>query len=119
MLRDPPGCRRTAAMAIQQMMNAVPRQTAGADALDLAHRVDHWTVFKGLLPFVWPEGRPDLRLRVALAVAVLVLAKVVTISVPIFFKEATDWLTAHAPQQGAARIGQGLGLGATGLIIAY
>ena len=106
-------------MAIQQTMKAVPGQTAGADALDLAHGVDHWTVFKGLLPFVWPEGRPDLRLRVALAVAVLVLAKVATISVPIFFKEATDWLTAHAPQQGAATIGQGLGLGATGLIIAY
>jgi ATP-binding cassette, subfamily B, heavy metal transporter len=106
-------------MAIQQTMKAGPGRAAGADALELAHRVDQWTVFKELLPFVWPEGRPDLRLRVVLAVIVLVLAKMVTISVPIFFKEATDWLTAHASQVGAARVGQGLGLGATGLIIAY
>jgi ABC-type transport system involved in Fe-S cluster assembly fused permease/ATPase subunit len=113
------GTRKDDGMAIQQTMKTVPGRKAGADALDLASPVDHWTVFKGLLPFVWPEGRPDLRLRVVLAIAVLVLAKLVTISVPIFFKEATDWLTAHAPQQGAARIGQGLGLGATGLIIAY
>jgi ABC-type transport system involved in Fe-S cluster assembly fused permease/ATPase subunit len=106
-------------MAIQQTIKAAPRPKAEEEAGDPPKRADHWTVLKGLLPFVWPEGRPDLRLRVVLALAVLVVAKLVTIAVPIFYKEATDWLTANAPAQGAARIGQGLGLTATGLIIAY
>ena len=63
-------------------------------------RADHWTVFKGLIPFVWPEGRPDLRMQVVLAFVVLVIAKLVTIAVPILFKEATDWLTQNAPAAG-------------------
>ena len=59
-------------------------------------RASQWSVFLGLLPFVWPERRPDLRLRVVLAFAVLLLAKLVTVAVPIFFKDATDRLTAAA-----------------------
>ena len=59
----------------------------------LQNRADHWTVLRGLLPFVWPEGRPDLRRNVVAAFAVLVVAKIVTVAVPVFFKEATDALT--------------------------
>ncbi len=82
---------------------------------------DHWTVFKGLLPMVWPAGRPDLRRQVVLAFLVLILAKVVTVAVPVFFKEATDWLTTNAPDAGPnGTIGaRTLGIGATMLILAY
>ena len=62
----------------------------------LTARTSHRTVLSGLLPFVWPAGRPDLRLRVVVAFAVLLLAKLVTVAVPIFFKDATDRLTAMA-----------------------
>jgi len=78
---------------------------------------DHWTVFRGLLPFVWPAGRPDLRSQVVLAFLVLALAKVVTVFIPVVFKEATDWLTENAPANGEpARL---LAFGAMGLIGAY
>ncbi|MGD9671244.1 MAG: ABC transporter ATP-binding protein/permease [Hyphomicrobiaceae bacterium] len=80
-------------------------------------RADHWTVFLGLVPFVWPKGRSDLRLQVVAAFVVLVIAKLVTIAVPILFKEATDWLTANAPGAGAP--GGTLALAATALIVAY
>lgn len=81
-------------------------------------RADHWIVLRGLLPFVWPEGRPDLRARVVLAFAVLLLAKLVTVAVPIFYKNATDQLAA---QIGVTSIttGQGLALGIGALILAY
>ncbi len=82
-----------------------------------ARAANHWTVFRGLLPFAWPEGRPDLRLRVLAAFAILVLAKLLTVAVPIFFKEATDALTAGS--NGSVGLGQGLALGATALIAAY
>ncbi len=90
-----------------------------ANPLDLANRFDQWTVLSGLLPFVWPAGRPDLRVRVVLAFIVLVLAKLVTIAVPIFFKEATDWLTTNAPAAGAGGVARGLAFGAAMLILAY
>lgn len=85
--------------------------------LGINGRADHWIVFKGLLPFVWPEGRPDLRLRVVLAFLVLTIAKFVTISIPVVYKAAVDWLTEHAP--GAGQPAGILALTATGLIVAY
>ncbi len=96
---------------------AGPAGKAGANPLALNTRIDQWTVLRGLLPFVWPQGRPDLRLRVVLAFIVLVLAKLVTIAVPVFFKEATDWLTENAPGPGG--VARGLAFGAAMLILAY
>ena len=45
-----------------------------------------------LWPYMWPAGRPDLRLRVVVAILTLVTAKVVTVGVPYLFKWATDAL---------------------------
>jgi ATP-binding cassette subfamily B protein len=91
-------------------------KTEKSDPLALAARADHWTVFRGLLPMVWPAGRPDLRMQVVAAFAVLVVAKLVTVAVPIAFKGATDWLTANAPEAGASGT---LAIGASMLILAY
>lgn len=55
---------------------------------------DQWQTLKGLLPYLWPEGRPDLKARVVVALVALVLSKVVTIATPYAFKYATDALTA-------------------------
>jgi ATP-binding cassette subfamily B protein len=84
----------------------------------LVGRADAWIVIRGLLPFVWPQGRPDLRVRVVLAFALLLIAKLVTVAVPIFYKNATDQLAA---QIGVSSItsGQGLALGVGALILAY
>jgi len=53
-----------------------------------------------LWPYIWPSDRPDLKLRVMLAMGLLLLAKLATISVPFTFKWATDALTG----QGSAPI---------------
>ena len=78
---------------------------------------DEWTVIRGLLPFIWPEGRPDLRLRVVLALIVLLIAKVVTILVPIAYKEATDRLTDASTGTGVGA--SDVAVAAVALIIAY
>ena len=49
---------------------------------------------RGLWPYMWPGSRPDLKVRVAVAVTALVLAKIVTVLVPYTYKWATDALTA-------------------------
>jgi ATP-binding cassette, subfamily B, heavy metal transporter len=83
-----------------------------------ARRTNHWTVFHGLLPFVWPKDRRDLRVRVVIAFAVLLLAKLVTVAVPIFYKDATDRLTAATGSE-ALTPAAGLVFGVAMLILAY
>jgi ATP-binding cassette subfamily B protein len=47
---------------------------------------------RNLWPYIWPSGRPDLKLRVAWATVFLVTAKLVLLLVPYTFKWATDAL---------------------------
>ena len=49
-----------------------------------------------LQAFIWPSDRPDLKRRIAIAVVLLVLTKVITVLVPYGFKFATDALTLSA-----------------------
>jgi ATP-binding cassette subfamily B protein len=46
-----------------------------------------------LLPYLWPKDRPEIRARVALAVVLLVGAKLATVTIPIFYKQAVDALS--------------------------
>jgi len=55
---------------------------------------NQWQTLKSLMPYLWPEGRMDLKLRVVLAMIALVASKVVTVLTPYSFKYATDALTA-------------------------
>ena len=66
---------------------------------------------------MWPERRPDLKVRVVIAFAVLLLAKLVTVGVPVLYKDATDRLTASGAH--AVTLGQGLAIGIAMLIFAY
>ena len=61
-----------------------------------------FTVMWGLWPYIWPAERRDLKLRVALAMVLLLAAKLATIAVPFTFKWATDALTG----EGTAPIAQ-------------
>ncbi|MEM9473314.1 MAG: ABC transporter ATP-binding protein/permease, partial [Pseudomonadota bacterium] len=47
---------------------------------------------RNLWPYMWPSDRPDLKVRVLWATFFLVLAKLVLVVVPYFFKYATDAL---------------------------
>ncbi|MBS7698652.1 MULTISPECIES: ABC transporter ATP-binding protein/permease [unclassified Chelatococcus] len=49
-----------------------------------------------LWPYLWPHDRADLRVRIYLAVGLLVIAKLVTILMPYSFKWAIDALTLDA-----------------------
>src|SRR5208337_768828 len=52
---------------------------------------------KLLWPYIWPSDRADLKLRVFLAVALMLLSKLTTIAVPYSFKWATDALAGKLP----------------------
>src|SRR5438874_3348692 len=54
---------------------------------------DHWRTLRDILPYLWPKGRADLKCRVVLALAALLLAKIVTVWTPFAYKYAVDALT--------------------------
>ena len=51
-----------------------------------------WETMKSLSPYLWPIGRMDLKIRVALALGLLVASKIITVLAPYAFKYATDAL---------------------------
>jgi ABC-type transport system involved in Fe-S cluster assembly fused permease/ATPase subunit len=57
-------------------------------------------ILAGLWPYIWPSERRDLKVRVLIAMVLLVLAKLATIAVPFTFKWAVDALTG----QGSAPV---------------
>ena len=48
-----------------------------------------------LWPFIWPADRPDLKVRVLIAIVALIIAKIVTVLSPYFFAWASDTLTGQ------------------------
>lgn len=48
---------------------------------------------KEFLPYLWPEGRPDLKARVILSALSLVLSKLFNVFVPVVYKHLIDALT--------------------------
>ena len=70
-----------------------PSHHASLDDNEKKEDENHWQTIKTLLPFVWMEGRWDLRIRVVLAMSFLVTAKLIGIYVPFLFKDAVDALT--------------------------
>lgn len=86
------------------------KKTVSADASNpLGTLVNLW-------PYMWPQGRADLKARVLWATFYLFLAKFVLLAVPYFFKWATDALNGRLDMAG---ILPAFLLGAVVLVIAY
>ena len=71
------------------------KTSSGTDTL---HAVDgdQWSILRDMMPYLWPAGHPELKIRVVLAMLALVLSKIVTVATPYAFKYATDALTGTA-----------------------
>ena len=54
----------------------------------------HRDTLRDLLPYLWPAGEPELRLRVVVAMICLIAAKGFIVVVPLLYKEAVDTLSA-------------------------
>ena len=87
-----------------------------SDAL-MAARTGHLTVLRELAPYIWPAGRPDLRMRVVMAMIALIIAKAITLLVPIAYKAVVDLLTGEATGKEITAVG--LAASPVFLIVAY
>ncbi|MCA0273644.1 MAG: ABC transporter ATP-binding protein/permease [Proteobacteria bacterium] len=65
-------------------------------------------------PYLWPEGEDWVKRRVVLSLIALVLAKIVSVTTPFFYKAAVDMLSGEARGDGWL-----LAFGAIGLTVAY
>jgi ABC-type multidrug transport system fused ATPase/permease subunit len=70
-----------------------PRRPANLPAA--GHRTD-LRIITRLLPYLWSRAATPLRVRVVLAVLCLVAAKIATVIVPLFYKQAVDALSHPA-----------------------
>lgn len=61
-----------------------------------------FTTLVNLWPYMWPSDRPDLKLRVIAATGFMIIAKIVTVLIPYFYKLATDALTGDFDPQASA-----------------
>ncbi len=83
----------------------------------MAARTGHLTVLRELAPYIWPAGRPDLRRRVVMAMVALIIAKAITLMVPIAYKAVVDLLTGEATGKEITAVG--LAASPVFLIVAY
>ena len=52
-----------------------------------------WTTLRRFLPYLWPADAPALRRRVAIAMALVIVAKIVSLAMPFAYKGAIDRMT--------------------------
>ena len=78
-------------------------------------REQAWRVIRKVIPYLWPNERFDVKLRVVAALFMLVISKVVFVATPFYYKAAVD---ALAPDAGDQTVFM-LTAGAVGLTIAY
>jgi len=64
-----------------------------------------------VVPYLWPDDQPWVKRRVVIAMAMLILAKLIAVYTPVLYKGAVDALAAEGVPM--------LGLGAVGLTVAY
>ncbi len=88
---------------------------------DRAVSAERGALFRTLInlwPYIWPSDRRDLKLRVVIALILLVLAKLATIAVPFTFKWATDALAGAGGTGGAGASGPASGFAGLGWVFA-
>ena len=70
-----------------------------------------WRVLRKVAPYLWPTDQPGARVRVVLAMSLLVISKLVAVYMPVLYKGAVDALAGEGVPM--------LALGAVGLTVAY
>ncbi|MEM8956876.1 MAG: ABC transporter ATP-binding protein/permease [Pseudomonadota bacterium] len=73
------------------------------------------SIIRRVAPYLWPAGSVEMRVRVVAAIAVLVVAKLIAVATPYFYKGAVDALSGEAAKDPTWM----LAAGAVGLTVAY
>lgn len=80
-----------------------------------SERIDGWRTIKSVAPYLWPKEHRWVKVRVVLAMIALVLAKVLTVTTPFFFKAAIDSMSPDMIAEPVVL----MVTGTIGLVVAY
>ena len=86
-----------------------PEQT-----LSQKERASGMNTIREVLPYLWPADNRNIKIRVLASLLTLVLAKMVAVTTPFFYKGAVDGLAGETADPGTL-----LAIGAVGLTVAY
>jgi ABC-type transport system involved in Fe-S cluster assembly fused permease/ATPase subunit len=73
-----------------------------------------WETIRRVIPYLWPDGQAWVKRRVVAALSVLLLARLVSVATPFFYKAAVDALAGDAPPPAILLV-----VTAVGLTVAY
>lgn len=90
-----------------------PRSTTSDTDVNRAQAL---RVIRKVIPYLWPKDKAWVKQRVVLAMLALVLARVISVATPFYYKAAVD---ALAPGGGTDQTVFMLTAGAVGLTVAY
>ena len=90
-----------------------PSDFATSSSSDVPSTTGRETI-RRVLPYLWPKGEGWVKRRVVAALAMLTLAKIVSVSTPFFYKAAVDKLAGDAPSDAML-----MGWTAVALTVAY
>ncbi|QBY00257.1 ABC transporter ATP-binding protein/permease [Rhodophyticola sp. CCM32] len=85
------------------------------DTAETRERRSGWRTIRKVSPYLWPEGQTWVKRRVVLALAMLVVAKLIAVFTPFLYKAAVDGLAGDSDGSAAWL----LMFGAVGVTIAY
>jgi ATP-binding cassette subfamily B protein len=74
--------------------SAKPASAMPATAKPIEEKAGLATTIRNLWPYIWPQTRRDLQIRVAIALAMILVSKGFTMLMPYTFKWATDAMVA-------------------------
>lgn len=66
--------------------------------------VESWATLRRFLPYLWPENNPGLRMRIAVAMVLVLAAKGVTLALPFAYKGAVDAMSGSGGAGDAATV---------------
>jgi ATP-binding cassette subfamily B protein len=61
------------------------------------HDADSWRTLTRFLPYLWPKDRTDLRMRIVIAMLLVLAAKAVTLVLPLLYKRVVDTMAGDDP----------------------
>ncbi|SDZ46706.1 ATP-binding cassette, subfamily B [Jannaschia faecimaris] len=71
-------------------------------------------IIRRVIPYLWPDNDTAVRVRVVAALSMLVVAKIIAVTTPLFYKAAVDALAPEVMTPAWT-----LGFGAVGLTVVY
>ena len=77
-----------------------------ADKKTRARDTESWPTLKRFLPYLWPKDNPGLRIRIVIAMALVLGGKAITLALPFAYKGAVDAMSGArgGPESQAATV---------------